>query len=230
MIKMPKKLIILGIAIIVVIAVVVGWALIPSVDGKITDWDSVDPNISGEWKTELWIEFEDGTEVLADDFDKDLLSVLFKEPSSDKTVTGLIYKLSARATTDGTYTTAYIDLSSITFGRNVMLAGTTTTIYEGTGPDVPFGTLNIPIDNQFHDLCTYTHALGNQNIQDAVEANPHANGYQFGLYINGGINFRGSLDEDWSSINSPALATITLVAISNELFLDLSGDVVVVYA
>lgn len=228
---MIKKLTIVGIAIIiVVIAVVVCWALIPSVDGETTDWDPIDPNISGQWKTELWITFADGTEVLADDFNEGgVLSFFFRQPDGTKEVTSITYKVSAKASTAGIYDVVYIDLSNIMFEKNVMLAGTATTIYEGTGVDIPLGTVNIPADNQFHDLCTYTHGLSHPGYQSAIEANPYDNGYSFGFFISGGINFRGSPDESWQGVNSPALASITLVAISNEMFLDLSGDVIVVY-
>ena len=227
---MIKKPIILGIAILVVVTLVIGWSLIPSAGGAITNWNSVDPNISGQWKTELWIQFEDGSEVLADDLGDDLLSVFFTQPESDQKVTALLYKVSAKATTDGTYTTAYLDLSDVKYGLNIMLQNTATTIYDGpVTPTPPLSPISIPVDNQFYEIFSYGHLMSATWIQNAVENNPYS-GYSFGCYTDGVINFRGSADEEWKTIDDPALVTIALIAISNELFVDLSGEITVIYA
>ena len=220
-----KKIIMIGLAVVIAAVVLVITVPLFQGEGSERPWGVAD--VDGTWKTELWIVFADGTEVLADDLDNSgFFSVTYTQPGNDQSIEKLIYKVSAKA--EGDYAQAYVDLSEMDVKYNIMKLATTSTIYEKTY-DASFAEHTIMTDGNWHDLFTVTWLLTHPEVEAAITNNPHE-GYSFGFWIDGVINFRGSTDEGWTELNQPALASITLIADEDEIFLDLTGDVTVVYA
>ena len=219
-----KKSIIFGIAILVVVVLVVGWTLFPSVDGAIKDWNSVDPNISGQWKTELWITFEDGTEVLADDLGGDSIFTLFREADNEQPIKHLKYTVSAKA--EGDYPQAFIHLEDVDV-RFQLWAGTEQ-IEEAGFTEGNYGSVTIQVDGTWQELFSSTLDITGPEIEGAISEHPY-DIYHFMFSIDGIIKYRGDADDAFEEIDSPVTASIFLIPIELELFIDLSGDVTVIY-